>query len=171
MEDKKWIKFIKDKKLIAIDPGKEGGIVVFSLTRNEMIEVIHMPETPRFVEEFFNKYRHNSICYLEKVGGLPGMGGSSMFNFGKGFGHLEMALICKKIPTMEVTPQKWQKELQVGNKGKKTTTQWKTKLMERAQQIYPSVGKQFNLKTKQDWTRVSDALLILEYARIIEKHK
>jgi hypothetical protein len=43
--------------------------------------------------------------------------------------------------------------------------------MERAQQIYPSVGKQFNLKTKQDWTRVSDALLILEYARIIEKHK
>lgn len=169
MEDKEWLKYFNDKKIIAIDPGKEGGIVVFSSTKNEMIEVIHMPETPQFLHNFLKKYQKKSICYLEKVGGLPGMGGSSMFNFGKGFGWLEMALVVNKIPTIEVTPQKWQKELQLGNKGNKTTNQWKTKLMERAQQIYPSVGGKFNLKTKKDWTRVSDALLILEYARIIEK--
>ena len=172
MEDKEWIKFLKDRKIIAIDPGKEGGIVVFSLDKNEFVEVIHMPETPQFLEEFLNKYKNNSICYLEKVGGIPGQGGaSSMFNFGKGFGHLEMALICKKIPTMEVTPQKWQKELQLGTKGKRTTNQWKTKLMERAQQLYPSVGTKFKLKTKQDWTRVSDALLILHYSLLTEKRK
>jgi hypothetical protein len=29
MEDKEWIKLLKDRKIIAIDPGKEGGIVVF----------------------------------------------------------------------------------------------------------------------------------------------
>ena len=164
MEDKEWIKFLKDRKIIAIDPGKEGGIVVFSLDKNEFVEVIHMPETPQFLEEFLNKYKNNSICYLEKVGGIPGQGGaSSMFNFGKGFGHLEMALLCRKIPTVEVTPQKWQKALQLGVKGKKSNTDWKNKLKAKAQQLFPYVGK-ITLAT-------SDALLILEYARITEKHK
>lgn len=164
MKDNEWIKFIKHHKIIAIDPGEEGGVVVYDEDDKRLLEVIHMPETPQFLEQFLNKYKNNSKCFLEKVGGLPGMGGSSMFNFGKGFGHIEMALICKKIPTMEVTPQKWQKQLQVGNKGKKTTNQWKTKLMERAQQLYPSVSSDFNLKTKKDWLRISDALLILQYA-------
>jgi hypothetical protein len=44
-----------------------------------------------------------------------------------------------------------------------STTQWKNKLRERTQQLYPNVGK-ITLAT-------SDALLILEYARISEKHK
>ena len=171
MENKNWIKYLKDRKLITIDPGKEGGIVVYSIDREELIEVLHMPETAQDVLNLLTKYQSNAICYLEKVQGLPGMGGSAMFNFGKGFGHLEMALLCRRIPTVEVTPQKWQKEIQVGNKGKKTTTQWKTKLKERAQQLYPSVGAKFNLKTKQDWMRVSDALLILRYALITEKSK
>lgn len=169
MDNKNWVKYIKDRKIITIDPGKEGGIVVFSVDRNEIIEVIHMPETPQDLLGFLTKYQKNSTCYLEKVGGLPGMGGASMFNFGKGFGHLEMALLCRNIPTMEVTPQKWQKELQLGTKGKKTTNEWKTKLKERAQQLYPTVGGKFNLSTKKDWMRVSDALLILHYAIISEK--
>lgn len=169
MEDKSWIKYLKDRKIIAVDPGKEGGIVVYSVDRDEIIAVTHMPETPLDLLIFITKYQKNAVCYLEKVGGLPGMGGSSMFNFGKGFGHLEMALLARKIPTVEVTPQKWQKELQLGTKGKKTTTQWKTKLKERAQQLYPSVGAKFNLKTKQDWMRVSDALLILRYSIIIKQ--
>ena len=169
MENKEWIKYIKDKKLITIDPGKEGGIVVFSLDRNEIIMVTHMPETPQDLLNFITKYQKNATCYLEKVGGLPGMGGSSMFNFGKGFGHLEMALLCRKIKTIETPPQVWQKALQLGSKGKKTTNQWKTKLMERAQQLYPSVGAKFGIVKKGEWLDISDALLIVEYARIKEK--
>jgi len=163
MDNKERVKFIKDSKIIAIDPGKSGGIAVFSKEKNKVIEVIKMPETAQDVLSFLTFYQNNSICYLEKVGGLPGMGGSSMFNFGKGFGHLEMALLCRKIPTVEVTPQKWQKALQLGVKGKKSNTDWKNKLKSKAQQLYPYVGK-ITLAT-------SDALLILEYARIIEKHK
>lgn len=158
-----WVRYIKDKKIIAIDPGAAGGIAVYSVEREAVIDLMKMPETPQDILEVFTRYANNSICYLEKVGGLPGMGGSAMFNFGKGFGRLEMALLCKKIPTVEVTPQKWQKELQLGTKGKMSTTQWKNKLRERAQQLYPNVGK-ITLAT-------SDALLILEYARISEKHK
>lgn len=170
MEEKEWIKYLKDKKIIAIDPGNNGGIVVYSIDREEMIEVIKMPDTTQDVLNFLKKYQRNSVCYLEKVGGIPGQGGaSSMFNFGKGVGHLEMALLACRIKTISVTPQQWQKCLQLGNKGKKTTNQWKTKLKEKAQQLYPTVGAKFGLKTKQDWLNVSDALLIAEYARITEK--
>lgn len=161
MENKDRAKFINDRKIIAIDPGKNGGIVVYSVEKNKIIEISKMPETPMDILSFFTLYSKNSVCYLEKVGGLPGMGGSSMFNFGKGFGHLEMALLSRKIPTTEVTPQKWQKELQLGTKGNKSSSEWKNKLKAKAQQLFPEVGK-ITLAT-------SDALLILEYAKIVER--
>jgi hypothetical protein len=164
MTNKERIKFWKDNKIIAIDPGKNGGIAVFSIDRNMLIEVVKMPETPMDILTFLSFFSKNSICYIEKVGGIPGQGGaSSMFNFGKGFGHLEMALLCRKIPTTEVTPQKWQKALQLGTKGHKSTSQWKNKLKAKAQQLYPKVPK--------ITLAISDALLILEYARITEKYK
>lgn len=97
------------------------------------------------------------------------MGATAMFNFGRGFGQLEMALVAMKIPTIEVTPQKWQKELQLGVKGHKTTNEWKTKLKTFAQQLFPNIERKFNLKTKTAWLKVSDSLLIMEYARRQEK--
>lgn len=163
MENKEWVKYLKDKKIIAIDPGAQGGVAIFSVDKDRLIEVVKMPDTPQDLLDLISKYQINSKCYLEKVGGLPGMGGSSMFNFGKGFGHLEMALLCRKIPTTEVTPQKWQKALQLGTKGHKSTSQWKNKLKAKAQQLYPKVPK--------ITLGISDALLILEYARITEKYK
>lgn len=163
-----WIKHIKDNKIIAIDPGKVGGIAVYSVDTSEVIDLVPMPETPQDLYKFLGKYKFGARCYIERVGGIPGMGASAMFNFGKGFGHLEMALIACKIPTIEVTPQKWQKDLQMGHKGKQTTNVWKTKLKSRAQQLFPDVERQFGLKTKKAWLQVSDALLILEYARKIE---
>lgn len=160
MENRIWIKHIKDRKLIAIDPGKNGGIAVYSVDKDKLLEVVKMPDTPQDLLSFLSKYQVNSKCYLEKVGGLPGMGGSSMFNFGKGFGHLEMALLCRRIPTMEVTPQKWQKALQLGTKGNKSNTEWKNKLKARAQQLFPNVPMTL---------AVADALLILEYSKITER--
>lgn len=169
MENKERIKYFKDKKIIAIDPGKNGGIVVYSIDRDKLLEVAAMPDTPQDVLKLLSVYQCNARCYLEKVGGMPGQGGSAMFNFGRGYGHIEMALLSRNIKTITVTPQQWQKCLQVGNKGKKTTTEWKMKLKEKAQQIYPRVGTEFGLVYKKDWLAISDALLILEYARLTEK--
>ena len=158
MNNSDRIKFFKNEKIIAIDPGKHGGIVVYDVNNKRVIECVQMPETPLDILSFLSIYSNNSVCYLEKVGGIPGSGGAnSMFNFGKGFGYLEMALLCKKIKTIEVTPQKWQKALQLGNKGNMSTSEWKNKLKQRAQQLFPNIGK-ITLST-------SDALLILEYAR------
>lgn len=161
MENKERVKFFKDKKIIAIDPGINGGIVVYSVDRQKVIEITKMLQTPQELLSFLRIYSLNSLCYLEKVGGLPGMGGSSMFNFGKGYGELTMALLSCKIKTITVTPQVWQKSLQLGNKGTKSSTAWKNKLKSKAQQLFPSVGK-ITLAT-------SDALLILQYSIITER--
>lgn len=161
MENKDRIKYFKDRKIIAIDPGKNGGIAIYSSERNKLVEVVKMPPTPQELLSFLRLYQFNSVCYLERVGGLPGMGGSAMFNFGKGFGHIEMALLCAKIPTNEVLPQKWQKFLSLGTKGSKSTSEWKNKLKARAEQLFPDAGE-ITLAT-------SDALLILRYG--IENEK
>lgn len=157
-----WRKFFNDKKIIAIDPGANGGIAVYSKERDMLIDVTPMPPTPGDVLEYITRFQVHARCYLEKVGGMPHQGGSAMFNFGKGFGQLEMALLARRVPTVEVTPQKWQKALSLGTKGDKTTTQWKNKLKERAMQLYP--GIKVTLAT-------ADALLILEYARMAEKSR
>lgn len=161
MENKDRIKYFKDRKIIAIDPGKNGGIAIYSFEKHKLVEVAKMPPTPQELLSFLRFYQFNSVCYLEKVGGLPGMGGSAMFNFGKGFGHIEMALLCAKIPTNEILPQKWQKFLSLGTKGSKSTSEWKNKLKARAEQLFPDAGK-ITLAT-------SDALLILKYG--IENEK
>ena len=151
---------LSDKqKIIAIDPGQAGGIAILSFD-GELLDVKKMPDTPKELLDYLSEWSENSVCYLEKVGGIPGMGASKMFNFGKGFGHLEMALLSLGIKTIEVTPQKWQKALQLGNKGRSSSTEWKNKLKARAQQLYPRV------KVTLD---ISDALLILEYARLVER--
>ena len=160
MENKERAKFFKRNKIIAIDPGNNGGITIYSAEDKRVIESIKMPATPQELLNLLRIYSFNSICYLEKVQGLPGMSGGGMFTFGRGYGHLEMALLCCKIPTMSVTPQKWQKELQLGNRGNKSTTEWKNKLKAKAEQLFPYL---------RITLAVSDSLLILQYAKIKEK--
>lgn len=160
MENKDRVKFFRDEKLIGIDPGKSGGIVVFSLEKNEIVEVAKMPETMKDLHTFLKIYSNNSICFLERVGGRPGMGASQMFNFGQNFGHIEMALAALDIKTMEVTPQKWQKYYQFGVKGSMSQSAWKNKLKTRAQQLFPKI--KITLDT-------ADALLIMEYGRVTLK--
>lgn len=162
MKNGERAKFFKHRKIIGIDPGVNGGIAVYSCDVKKIVEVAKMPGTPQELLTFLRVYKCNSVCYLERVQGMPGNSASAMFNFGRGFGQIEMALLALKIPYTEITPQKWQKELQLGHKGSKTSTQWKNKLKERAQQLYP------NLKIT---LATSDSLLIVEYGRLTEKTK
>lgn len=145
------------KSYIGIDPGKHGGIAVLG-EAGAVIDVVKMPETPQDLLGFLFQYKENSVCTLERVGGMPGNGGSAMFNFGKGYGHLQMALIALEIPTEDVTPNKWEKTYQLGSSGKFSKTEWKNKLKAKAQQLFPSLGKKITLAT-------CDALLIAEYGR------
>ena len=102
------------KYILGIDPGKKGGMAV--INDNGPISVVNMPETAMDVlltiREFKNYvvgHDDSLVCYIEKVGGIPGQGASAAFNFGKGCGWLEMCLLALEIPTEYVTPQRWQK--------------------------------------------------------------
>lgn len=145
------------KKYIGIDPGAQGGIAVLSVD-GSVVEVAKMPTTPMDLLDFLSKYRDDSFCILERVGGLPGNGGSAMFNFGNGYGHLQMALLALCIPTSDVTPNKWEKSFQLCSSGKYGKTEWKNRLKAKAQQLFPSLGRKITLAT-------CDALLIAEYGR------
>ena len=145
------------KRYIGIDPGKHGGIAVMGAD-GEVLDVVKMPETPQDLLDFLEQYKDDSFCTLERVGGMPGNGGSAMFNFGKGYGHLQMALLALHIPTEDVTPNKWEKTYQLGSSGKYTKTEWKNRLKAKAQQMIPHLGKKITLAT-------CDALLICEYGR------
>lgn len=145
------------KRYIGIDPGQHGGIAVLSES-GEVIEVVKMPPTPQDLLDFLSQYSEDSFCTLERVGGMPGNGGSAMFNFGKGYGHLQMALLALHIPTEDVTPNKWEKTYQLGTCGKFTMTEWKNRLKAKAQQMFPHLGRKITLAT-------CDALLIAEYGR------
>ena len=140
---------------IGIDPGINGGIAVLD-DSGAVIFLRKMPETPQDLIDALRRFSDDSCCTLEKVGGMPGNGGMAMFNFGKGYGHLEMALLSLKIPTETVTPQKWEKTYQLGSSRGVKKTEWKNRLKAKAQQLFPA---------QKLTLAVCDALLIAEYGR------
>lgn len=172
---------------IGIDPGTTGGLAVL---RGDKLTVAKMPETDRDVWNWFSGFQlwinHKDKPYavVEKVGGFirgnPAPG-SAMFNFGRGYGRLLMALTAAAIPFEEVPPQRWMKYLGIPtrtphdktrsvvitrgkNKGKtrveryggETDVEFKNRLRAKAQQLFPAID--FTLAT-------CDAAILAEYCR------
>lgn len=144
--------------IIGIDPGASGGIAV---QLDGIADTHKMPQTERDVFDLLMSYRtDNTFAYLEKVGGFVRGNkapGSAMFNFGKTYGALLMALTAATISFEEVMPNKWQKMLGIPKRKKEMSrTEWKNTLKRRAQQLFPQAN--VTLST-------CDALLICEYGR------
>ena len=134
--------------LIGIDPGFSGGIAVL---KEGQVTAYKTPETETDIVDFFRQFDPiNTRALIEKVHGMPGMGGVAMFSFGKIYGTTRTALIALKIPFDEVSPQTWMKALGCLTKGDKNITKAK------AQQLFP------NIKCTH---AISDSLLILEFLR------
>lgn len=173
------------KTIISCDPGASGGLACFIYGQVRAIKMPETTaDVCDFFREVLSETpRNETRCFLEKVGGFMGGGGqpgSAMFNFGQGYGEIIGILTALQIPFELVTPQRWQKALALGTKEKTTKlytvtpeeaaeekkrvtqanarhkTEWKNKLKEKAQQLYPSL--KVTLAT-------ADALLILEYGR------
>jgi hypothetical protein len=126
--------------IIAIDPGKSGGFA-YGVDLSAP-QVCNMPDTLGDLATLLRQFPSGGVVYLEKVGGYAGgrgAPGSAMFNFGKGVGHLEAITYMQGFEMRQVAPQKWQKALSLGNSNGMSKTEWKNKLKERAQQLYPKV--------------------------------
>jgi hypothetical protein len=135
--------------LIGIDPGASGGIATYHHTGD--VNVFKMPETEMDVVRFFENIAVVECkALIERIHGMPGMAGTAMFSFGKGYGVVRAAMLAFKIPFDEVTPQKWQKTLGCLTGGDKNVSK------ARAQQLFPQIKVTH---------AVADALLIMEYLR------
>lgn len=152
-----------DTRLIAIDPGANGGIA--ALCADGRAEAWPMPQTEGEVadlmESLLNPLDGPPVCYIEKVGGFiagHAAPGSAMFNFGRNYGFVLGVLAALRIRTVLVTPQFWQRALGLG-KSAGDKAAWKRKLKAEAWRLYPQLKP--TLKT-------ADALLILECARRME---
>jgi len=146
--------------VLAIDPGASGG---FAWRESDVtIKTCAMPDTQGDVLDTLRGIvaTHPGIrAYVEQVGGFCGQGqpGSAMFAFGMGYGYILGALAAMGVSVVLVTPQRWQKALGCGTRGKdRSKAEWKRHLKNMAQRMYPTAD--VTLKT-------CDALLILAYAR------
>lgn len=144
--------------LIAIDPGKSGGIAIRLASGNTV--TYPMPATESDLVELLAG-SFPATVYVEQVGGFTGHGqpGSAMFNFGWWASGPIWIAHCYQARSIMIRPQKWQKLLSLGTSGG-DKTKWKNKLKAEAQRRYPELN--VTLKT-------ADALLILEAALILEK--
>lgn len=151
------------KTIIAIDPGKSGGIA-WRYTTGSII-AIKAPDTDasyvaaiREIQFGAQLEQSQLVAYVERVGGFVGreQPGSAMFKFGFGCGVIEGALRALLIPTIYVRPQAWTKHFSLGTAAScATKTIWKSKLKAEAERRYPHL--KVTLST-------ADALLILSYA-------
>ena len=149
------------KHLIAIDPGAAGGVAV---SASGQVVCHPMPETQGDTLELIRDIKRAAdvegaacVCVLEQVGGFVGKAqtGSSMFNFGEGYGFVKGAVQALGIRLELVRPQVWQKTFGLGTASRcATKSAWKNKLKAEAQRRFPELRVTH---------KTADALLILEW--------
>ena len=156
--------------IIAIDPGKSGGIAYTyrAMDRTWPAFVVPIPATRRDIGDAIQSlggFKDTVAAYIEQPSGFGSQTGA--FKFGKHCGWIEMACDrCEYVIHM-VPPQTWQKALGLHKTKAERhpdtgARKWKNRLKQRAQELYPKL--KITLET-------ADALLILEYAKMQENRR
>jgi hypothetical protein len=154
-------------KIIGIDPGNSGAIVIMNDQNADDIETVVMPVVDGQVDvkaladmflEIASEVKH---VYVEEIYAVPTSGASSMLNFGRGHGKIIGVLTALRIPHTLVRPQVWQK-LMLGQRAAGTT---KTVAYQVASKLFPTVELRATARSKNPHDGIVDALLICEYGR------
>ena len=104
--------------IYGIDPGFTGAIALYWPDTGKL-EVHDMPVmknpkgktiiNPHGVLDILANEGGKSLAVIERVASRPGQGVVSVFSFGEGYGHLQMACAASKLPLQYVTPATWKK--------------------------------------------------------------
>jgi crossover junction endodeoxyribonuclease RuvC len=155
--------------ICGIDPGLSGAVVFFDTVSRELdiydmptVEVLRSGKrkrelSPQLLSNILSGHKITA-AYLERVNAMSGQGVSSVFSFGRSSGIVEGILAAYDITTTLVTPQAWQKTMDV--RGGKDGSR------ERAMQIFPAYAGMF-ARVKDDGR--ADAALIAAYGERIMK--
>ena len=145
--------------ILAVDPGKEGGI---AWGYAQHVEACPMPLAGKEIDineiaAIVNRVKPQWIV-VEKVASRPGQGVASMFKFGMGYGALLGVAAGLGIPVELVTPQRWKGKVLHG------TAKDKDAAIAYCRRAFPSV--QIVLpRCKKPNDGMADALCLLEYGR------
>ena len=133
---------------LAIDPGSSNGGFTYKAGA-----FIISGKIDELKELTINR---KTIIVVEKVPPYVGkfIPSSAAFKLGYSYGWIVGRFSAYK--THHITPQVWQKFLNIGPKGEQTTTQWKNRLKDEAIKLFPN-QKRITLAT-------ADAYLLLHYA-------
>ena len=160
--------------VIGIDPGASGGIAVlylFGKFHTDSVVTLPIPDSDLQICSFLRTLQEQKekdtipeiVAWIEKVHAMPQQGVTSSFNFGVNYGKLLMALAAFQIPYQMVTPQAWQKRLQIPSRNTQLETKldFKNRLRLEAQRRFPNLAIWQGTKGSQ--LAVADALLIASY--------
>lgn len=105
---------IKQKVSIGVDVGKNGAIVALyqdgSYTTHPIPLINREYDIPGIIslfKEWSDKYDLHIV--LEQVHAIFGSAAGATFEFGRGFGILETAIVSQQLPYTLVQPKTWQK--------------------------------------------------------------
>lgn len=143
--------------IAGIDPGMTGGLSY--IYQDKLITYSFKDQTFNEIAQEIGILTLNKAqvrVYLEKVHSFPGQGVSSSFKFGMNYGFIQGCLTSYGLSHEFVTPQLWQKTLNIPKRNKETENQpkFKKRLRGIAQAMYP--GTSINSQT-------ADAVLIMQY--------
>lgn len=147
--------------VIGIDPGVSGAYAVVStgeIIVADRLPVIKNGKSSRIngteLAALLREYDDASMCWIERVGAMPGQGVSSTFTFGHSAGVVEGVVSALCIPVSLVTPQTWKKRAGLIGTDKDAARS-------RAIQLYPRQAQLFDKKGLGQ--AIADAVLIARF--------
>jgi hypothetical protein len=127
---------------IGVDPGSSSGAIAIIRDGNLVIHGMNR-KTEQQIERVFYEtlldkgFQTNMFGVIEKVSAMKGQGVSSTFKFGMNYGFLRACLVANRIPFRDFIPRVWQKEFSMTKKKNESGPQWKERLLNVAQNLYP----------------------------------
>jgi hypothetical protein len=102
--------------IFGIDPGNNGGVIAMYERRDGwyLVRSFKLARGETDIVQFFREETDagsgDCLAYLEKV---HGWGEGRSFNFGMYYGFVRGVLRAMEVPIIDVTPQKWMKDMGV----------------------------------------------------------
>jgi len=149
-------KLSKEIVYIGIDPGSSSGGMAYIINRRCFCAQFKDMTEKELCDIFKSLSNMNSVAMIEKVHVMPGTGAQAATKFMTNYGMLLGFLLALDIPFKRITPQSWMKYYGMKKNSAETKTEWKKRLRQRAQELYPK---------SKIVTNTGDAVLIAEYCR------
>lgn len=176
------------KCIIGIDPGAQGAVAqivdgkVLALKPFPLLKDGSM-DSDKLLDTLCGMMSHecdlesNTEVWIEDVHSIQGSSAASNFSFGRNVGELHAVLKILNVNMNMVQPKVWQKEIWDGYElikkssktGKTMVNDTKAMSISIAQDLYPDVDLRRTKRSRTPNDGMSDALLIAEYGRRVNK--